>query len=186
MSYVRPVLRWSWVTILLIVGVVAVILYYNANLPVQYTSTVKLQASAPEADDVTLYSSVRTGTTREEISTVQSDFQSIVRSPTAAQTTVKQLGLQMPWLEFLSHVRTEVPLYSDFVLVHVTQITLRMPKPSLACIPTMPSSSMPRRGRARLWRAASSSPNSYPRPARTWPTLARPCCSSRSSTARPT
>jgi uncharacterized protein involved in exopolysaccharide biosynthesis len=119
MSYVRPVLRWSWVTILLIVGTVVVILYYNANLPVQYTSTVKLQASAPEPDDVTLYSSVRAGTTREEISAVQADFQSIVRSPTAAQTTVKQLNLQMPWLEFLSHVSTEIPLYSDFVLVHV-------------------------------------------------------------------
>ena len=93
--YIRVVLRWSWVTIILAAATSAVIVYRSADAPVVYTSTVKFEVSAPETEQVTLYSAVRTGTERDEISTVQADFSAIARGAVTARMTIDALGLKI-------------------------------------------------------------------------------------------
>lgn len=119
LAYVRIILRWSWVTIILVASVVAAILYAHANVTPMYTATVKLEVSAPEPGEVALFSTVRAGATREEISAVQANFSVIVRSAMAAWMTIDALGLPMSMQELQDKIYTEIPPFSDFVYVHV-------------------------------------------------------------------
>ena len=116
----RVVLRWSWVTAILVAATVGVILYTSADTPVVYTSTVKFEVSPPEPEQVTLYSSVRTGTEREEINTVQADFSAIARGGVTARMTINDLGLKLGVLEMQDKVMSEIPPFSSLVYIHVT------------------------------------------------------------------
>ena len=117
-SYVRPILRWSWVTIILVVSTVAVIMYYSANAPLVYESGVKLQISAPEPDEVGLFTTVKSGATRDEIAAVQNDIPTVARGLAASALTVKQLGLPMTPGELSDKILMEVPAFSDFVIIN--------------------------------------------------------------------
>jgi uncharacterized protein involved in exopolysaccharide biosynthesis len=117
-SYVRPILRWSWVTIILVISTVAAISYYNANVPVVYDSGVKLQISAPEPDEVGLFTTVKSGTTRDEITAIQNDLQPVARGLSAADMTIKQLGLTMTPTQLANMIWVEIPAFSDFVIIH--------------------------------------------------------------------
>lgn len=117
-AYLRPVLRWSWVTVILVAATVAAIVYSNANVPLVYYSTVKLEVAAPEPEEVSLFSTVRTGTQKDEISAVQADFSGIVRGALAMQATIKELNLQMSWQQLMDKIWVELPTFSNFVYVH--------------------------------------------------------------------
>jgi len=116
--YLRAILRWSWVTVILVAACAAAIVYTNANVPLEYESTVKLEVAAPEPDEVTLFSTVRTGATRDEISAVQADFAGIVRGAITAKMTIDTLGLNMSVQDFQDKVYAEIPPLSDYVYVH--------------------------------------------------------------------
>lgn len=120
LKYIRVVLRWSWVTALVVLATVAVILYMSADTPIVYTATVKFEVSPPEPEQVTLYSAVRTGTVREEISTVQADFSAIARGAVAARMTISDLGLKISVAEMQDKVMNEIPPFSSLVYIHVT------------------------------------------------------------------
>jgi capsular polysaccharide biosynthesis protein len=119
-AYLRAIIRWSWVTLILVAATVGVIIYTSADVPVVYTSTVKLQVTPPEPDDVTLYTPSRPGTSREEITAQQNNFSGVARGLAVAAITVKQLGLSMSAQELADRVVTEIPAFSDFVYVHVS------------------------------------------------------------------
>jgi uncharacterized protein involved in exopolysaccharide biosynthesis len=119
-SYLRAVLRWSWVTVILVAATVMVIQRSAADVPLVYESIVKFEVSAPEPDDVTLFSQTRTGTAREEITAVQADFSAIARGAVTARMTIDTLGLNMSVLDFQDKVMSEIPPYSTFVYIHVT------------------------------------------------------------------
>ncbi len=118
-SYVRVIVRWSWVTLIAVAATVAVILYANADVPLVYEATVKFIIAAPEPDEVTLYSTVRPGVAKDDIAAVQADFSAIMRGAVAAQMTIDTLGLNMTVQELLDQVINEIPPFSDFVYVHV-------------------------------------------------------------------
>jgi uncharacterized protein involved in exopolysaccharide biosynthesis len=119
-SYVRVVLRWSWVTIIAVAATVAVILYTNADVPLVYQATAKFIVSAPEPGEVALYTTVRAGTPKDDIAAVQADFSGIMRGALAARMTIDALGLKMTPQELLDKIINEIPVFSDFVYVHVS------------------------------------------------------------------
>lgn len=119
-AYLRVIIRWSWMTLILVAATVAVIMYSNADVPVVYTSTVKLQVSAPEPDEVALYTAIRSGTDREEITAEQNNFSEVARGLASAAMTVQQLGLAMSAPELAERVVTEIPPFSELVYVHVS------------------------------------------------------------------
>jgi capsule polysaccharide export protein KpsE/RkpR len=114
-AYVKPIIRWSWVTILLVIGAIAAVLYSQANVPQVYESVLKVAVSAPEPDEVNLFSSTRSTTAREEISAVQADFQNIASSTSAAKATIQQLQLPISVAEFQANVRAAIVPFSDFI-----------------------------------------------------------------------
>jgi len=118
-GYIKIIVRWSWVILLLVASTMAVIYYSAANAPLVYRSTVKLEVSAPEPEEVTLYTTVRTGAAREEIGAVQSNFAQIVRTGSVAVRTLQTLGLAMSWQDLQNRISVEIPAFSDFVYVHV-------------------------------------------------------------------
>ena len=120
LSYLRVVIRWSWVTIIAVAATVAVIMYTNADVPLVYTATVKFVVSAPEPDEVALYTTVRAGTPKDDIYAVQADFAAIMRGALAAQMTIDTLGLNMTTQELIDKVTDETPALSDYVYVHVS------------------------------------------------------------------
>jgi uncharacterized protein involved in exopolysaccharide biosynthesis len=119
-GYVRAILRWSWVTIILVAVTVGVILYTNADTPIIYTSTVKFEVSAPEPEEVALFTQARVGTAREEISAVQADFSAIMRGAVTARMTIQALGLNISVAEMQDKVMSEIPTFSNLVYIHIT------------------------------------------------------------------
>ncbi len=118
-GYIKIVIRWSWVILLLVASTMGVIYYSAANAPLVYRSTVKLEVSAPEPEEVTLYTTVRTGATREEIGAVQSNFAQIVQTGSVAARALQTLGMPMSWQDLLKRISVEIPAFSDFVYVNV-------------------------------------------------------------------
>lgn len=119
LSYIKTILRWSWLTLILAAATVGVILYANADVGVIYWSVVKLQVSAPEPEEVALFSTVRTGSTGDEIAAVQSSFAQVAKGTTVSRLTLQQLGLKMTTTELQDRISIEIPPFSDFVNINI-------------------------------------------------------------------
>ncbi len=119
-SYIRIILRWSWVTLILVAATAGVIIYSNADVPLVYWSTVKLQVAAPEPEEVALFTTVRAGSTRDEISAVQTTFAQIAKGTAVTRMTIQALGLKISPVELQDRISIEIPPYSDFVNVSIS------------------------------------------------------------------
>jgi len=124
-SYFRIIARRWWLLILLPVVTAAVILALSTVVQPQYTSSVKLQILPIDAQEVSLFSNIRSTTTSEQVQAVHDEFYDAVRLPSVAWKTIADLGLSLSATELIERLNTEHQ--TDFLTV-----LLEMPSPELA------------------------------------------------------
>ena len=124
-SYFRIIARRWWLLILLPVVTAAVILALSTVVQPQYTSSVKLQILPIDAQEVPLFSNIRSTTTSEQVQAVHDEFYDAVRLPSVAWKTIADLGLSLSATELIERLNTEHQ--TDFLTV-----LLEMPSPELA------------------------------------------------------
>lgn len=101
LNYVRIVRKRWWVVALLFVATIAVILVNALREKPVYRAYVKLQVIAPESQEVSLFTTIRTVTTDEEIVGVQVQFDSALHSYYVAWQTINDLNLGITAAELL-------------------------------------------------------------------------------------
>ncbi len=124
-SYFKIIARRWWLLILLPAVTAAVILALSTVVQPQYTSNVKLQVLPIDAQEVSLFSNVRTTATSEQVQAVHDEFYDAVRLPSVAWKTIADLGLNLSATELIERLNTEHQ--TDFITV-----LLEMPSPELA------------------------------------------------------
>ncbi len=124
-SYFKIIARRWWLLILLPVVTAAVILALSTVVQPQYTSRVKLQVLPIDAQEVSLFSNVRSTTTSEQVQAVHDEFYDAVRLPSVAWKTIADLGLSLSAAELIEGLNTDH--LTDFITV-----SLEMPSPELA------------------------------------------------------
>ena len=124
-SYFRIIARRWWLLILLPVVTAAVILALSTVVQPQYTSSVKLQILPIDAQEVSLFSNIRSTTTSEQVQAVHDEFYDAVRLPSVAWKTIADLGLSLSATELIEGLSTDH--LTDFITV-----SLVMSSPEIA------------------------------------------------------
>ena len=124
-SYFKIIARRWWLLILLPVVTAAVILALSTIVQPQYTSNVKLQILPIDAQEVSLFSNIRTTATSEQVQAVHDEFYDVVRLPSVAWKTIADLGLNLSATELIERLNTDHQ--TNFITV-----LLEMPSPELA------------------------------------------------------
>ena len=101
LNYIRIVRKRWWIVALLFVATIAVILVNAFREKPVYRAYVKLQVIAPESQEVSLFTTVRTVTTDEEIVGVQVQFDAALHSYYVAWQTINDLNLGITAAELL-------------------------------------------------------------------------------------
>jgi uncharacterized protein involved in exopolysaccharide biosynthesis len=118
LTYLRIIRKRWWLIVLLFVATIAVILVSAVREKPVYRAYVKLQVIAPEAEDVSLFTNVRTTTTQEEIVAVQVEFDNALHSYYVAWQTINDLNLGVSAAELLNGLT--VSAEEDFLNVTFT------------------------------------------------------------------
>src|SRR5215468_9965510 len=89
----RAIRRWPGVILSVVVVAGAVTgLRLRATEPI-YEAQVKLQLTAPQDEDVTLYDRYRSSNLRDEMTVARNNFTEVLQSREVFDRTVKRLGL---------------------------------------------------------------------------------------------
>ena len=118
LSYLRIIRKRWWLIVVLLVATVAVILVNALREKPVYRAYVKLQVIAPESQEVSLFSTIRTSGTQEQIVAVQVQFDSALHSYYVAWQTINDLNLGISAAELLEGV--EVSAEEEFLNVTFT------------------------------------------------------------------
>jgi uncharacterized protein involved in exopolysaccharide biosynthesis len=102
LTYLRIIRKRWWIIVLLFVATIAVILVNAVREKPVYQAYVKLQVIAPEPQDVSLFTTIRTATTQEEIVAVQVEFDNALHSYYVAWETINDLNLGISAAELLN------------------------------------------------------------------------------------
>jgi uncharacterized protein involved in exopolysaccharide biosynthesis len=102
LTYLRIVRKRWWIIVLLFVVTIAVILMNAVREKPVYRAYVKLQVIAPEPEEVSLFTTIRTVTTQEEIVAVEVQFDSALHSYYVAWQTINDLNLGISAAELLN------------------------------------------------------------------------------------
>jgi uncharacterized protein involved in exopolysaccharide biosynthesis len=104
LTYLRIIRKRWWVIVLLFVVTVAAVLVNAVREKPVYRAYVKLQVIAPESQEVSLFTTIRTTGTDEEIVAVQVQFDSALHSYYVAWQTINDLNLGITAAELLEGV----------------------------------------------------------------------------------
>jgi len=102
LTYLRIVRKRWWIVVLLFVATIAVILVNAVREKPVYRAYVKLQVIAPEPQEVSLFTTIRSVGTQEEIVAVQVQFDSALHSYYVAWQTINDLNLGISAAELLN------------------------------------------------------------------------------------
>lgn len=101
LTYLRIIRKRWWLIVLLFVATTAAILVFSLREKPVYRAYVKLQVIAPESQEVSLFSTIRTVGTQEEIVGVQVQFDAALHSYYVAWQTINDLNLGISAAELL-------------------------------------------------------------------------------------
>lgn len=101
LTYLRIIRKRWWIVALLFITTIAVVLVSAVREKPVYQAYVKLQVIAPESQEVSLFTTVRTVTTSEQIVGVQVQFDSALHSYYVAWQTINDLNLGISAAELL-------------------------------------------------------------------------------------
>ena len=101
MSYLQIIRKRWWVVVLLFVATIAVILVNALRETPVYRAYVKLQVIAPESEEVSLFTAIRSTSTDEEIVAVEVQFDAALHSYYVAWQTINDLSLGISAAELL-------------------------------------------------------------------------------------
>jgi succinoglycan biosynthesis transport protein ExoP len=108
--------RWWLIVLLPMVSAVALWLGLRSRPPV-YQSSVKLQITTPQREDVAVYEEYRYGSLRDEITVARNNFTEVLQGDDIRNQTASQLGLNEGEKEFPVEVNTVRD--ADFIYVTV-------------------------------------------------------------------
>ena len=106
--------RW-WIIALFVVGAVVVTAAVALTAAPVYRSSLRMQAQALDAQDVTLYTRLNVGAATDQIAVTQANFDDVLRSSLVAWRTINDLGLSISADTLLSGLETTQA--GDFVSV---------------------------------------------------------------------
>ncbi len=106
--------RW-WIIALFVVGAVAVTAAVALTAAPVYRSSLRMQAQALDAQDVTLYTRLNVGAATDQIAVTQANFNDVLRSSLVAWRTINDLGLSISADDLLAGLETTQA--GDFVSV---------------------------------------------------------------------
>jgi succinoglycan biosynthesis transport protein ExoP len=104
LTYWRVIKRRWWLILLLVIATAGVILYTSLTAAPVYSATVKLQVIGSEPQQVSIFSTVRSTSTGDDVAAVQSEFVSILENGVVAWRTIASLNLSMGAVELLNRV----------------------------------------------------------------------------------
>jgi uncharacterized protein involved in exopolysaccharide biosynthesis len=102
LNYLRIIRKRWWITVLLFVATIAVVLVSAVREKPVYRAYVKLQVIAPESQEVSLFTTIRSVGTQEEIVAVQAQFDGALHSYYVAWQTINDLNLGISAADLLS------------------------------------------------------------------------------------
>ena len=106
--------RW-WIIALFVVGAVVVTAAIALTAAPVYRSSLRMQAQALDAQDVTLYTRLNVGAATDQIAVTQANFNDVLRSSLVAWRTINDLGLSISADTLLAGLETTQA--GDFVSV---------------------------------------------------------------------
>ena len=106
--------RW-WIIALFVVGAVVVTAAIALTAAPVYRSSLRMQAQALDAQDVTLYTRLNVGAATDQIAVTQANFNDVLRSSLVAWRTINDLGLSISADSLLAGLETTQA--GDFVSV---------------------------------------------------------------------
>ena len=106
--------RW-WIIALFVVGAVVVTAAVALTAAPVYRSSLRMQAQALDAQDVTLYTRLNVGAATDQIAVTQANFDDVLRSSLVAWRTINDLDLSISADTLLSGLETTQA--GDFVSV---------------------------------------------------------------------
>jgi len=118
LTYLRIIKKRWWLILLLFVATIGVILYSSLREKPVYRAYVKLQVIAAESQEVSLFSTIRSTGTDEEIVAVQVQFDAALHSYYVAWQTINDLSLGISAAELLEGLT--VVAEEDFLNVTFT------------------------------------------------------------------
>jgi uncharacterized protein involved in exopolysaccharide biosynthesis len=104
LSYWRVIRKRLWLILLLLVATLGVILAMTLTAPPVYRATVKMQVVGSEPQQVSLFSTVYSGSVTDEIGAVQSEFSSALKNGVVAWRTIASLNLSIGAIDLLDRV----------------------------------------------------------------------------------
>jgi len=116
LTYLRIIRKRFWLIALILVVTIGVILFNSSREKPVYRAYVKLQVIAPEPQEVSLFTPSRPVASREEIVTVQQQFDAALRSPYVAWQSIADLNLGISAAELLDGLT----VFADGEFLHVT------------------------------------------------------------------
>jgi len=117
---------WQWVVILVaILGTFPALSLRLGTIDPSYEARVKVQITAPQQEDVTLFETYRSTSVRDEVMVARNNFSEITRSAEIRRRTIEQLGLQGDEVNYGLDI--QMSRDSDFVY-----ITARSANPQMA------------------------------------------------------
>lgn len=112
--------RW-WLIALPAVAAAVAALLFSSRIPPSYRTSMRLQVSVLDTQEVTLYTRLATTGVNEQMGIIISDFVDILRSPTVAWRTVGDLQLPGDARRLLD--RLDVSIQGEFVTVAYADTT---------------------------------------------------------------
>lgn len=104
LSYWRVIRKRLWLILLLFIATMGVILVMTLTAPPVYRATVKMQVIGSEPQQVSLFSTVYSGSVSDEIAAVQSEFSSALKNGLVAWRTIASLNLSMGAIDLLGRI----------------------------------------------------------------------------------
>ncbi|MCL5265635.1 MAG: hypothetical protein M1343_10695 [Chloroflexi bacterium] len=119
-TYLRIILKRWWLFVIITAVTLGFIAYRSLTASPVYVAAVRMQVSAPEPAEVSLYGGYARPGVRDEIAFTKYGFNEILMSNTVAWRTIEALNLNMTSDEILRMISVQMASNADFVVVTVT------------------------------------------------------------------
>ena len=116
LTYLRIIRKWWWLIVLVVGVAIGVIVVSSLRTKPVYRAFIKLQVIAPEPQEVSLFTAVRSVSTNEEIVAVEQQFDAALRSPYVAWQTIADLNLGISAAQLLDGLT----VFADGEFLHLT------------------------------------------------------------------